>query len=117
MFRSCKAPPAAVSAEVPCLEMRTYLGERDLLLVLRLHQTCVEPRFHRAWLAAMVAMFNECTAETAAKLERALAAGGGVRLRTVAPSLRGRLLGNILFRIRQSWGARSRPAAGCTRAL
>ena len=46
MFRSCKAPPAAVSAEVPCLEMRTYLGERDLLLVVQLQQTCLELRFN-----------------------------------------------------------------------
>lgn len=39
----------------------------------------IVPAFHRAWLGAMVAMFNTCTQQTVDKLDRALAAGGGVR--------------------------------------
>ena len=39
----------------------------------------IVPAFHRAWLGAMVAMFNACTRQTVDKLERALAAGGEVR--------------------------------------
>ena len=41
----------------------------------------VVPAFHRAWLGAMVAMFNARTRQTVDKLERALGAGGGVRAR------------------------------------
>ena len=46
MSESYKVPPTAMSAEVPCSEMRTYRGERDLLLIVQLQQTCPELRFH-----------------------------------------------------------------------
>ncbi|KAK9834172.1 hypothetical protein WJX81_005149 [Elliptochloris bilobata] len=36
----------------------------------------IVPAFHRAWLGAMVAMFNACTRESAAKLDRLIAAAG-----------------------------------------
>ena len=36
----------------------------------------IVPAFHRAWLGAMVAMFNACACETARKLDRAVAAAG-----------------------------------------
>ena len=36
----------------------------------------IVPAFHRAWLGAMVAMFNACTRETARKLDSAVAAAG-----------------------------------------
>lgn len=36
----------------------------------------IVPAFHRAWLGAMVAMFNACTRESARKLDSAVAAAG-----------------------------------------
>ena len=41
----------------------------------------IVPAFHRAWLGAMVAMFNACTQESVRKLDSAVAAAGdAVRL-------------------------------------